>query len=192
MRGRLLGAALAMAMAGAAAAQAAERTYTIDPDHTSVLFFVNHLGFSNVQGEFTDVTGTFHFDEARIGDSRVDVTIRAASVDTDVPALDKHLRNADFLDVDKYPAIRFKSTGVALSGPKTGTLTGDLTMHGVTRPVTLDVTFNKAGEHPFSKVWTAGFSARGVLNRSDHGIRYGLPVIGDAVEIRIELEGQVK
>ena len=195
MRTPFLGLALAAVLATPLAASpgtASAQTYTIDHDHTSVLFFVNHLGFSNVQGEFGDVKGTFEFNMAKMADSKVDVTIATASIDTDVPALDQHLRGADFFDADKYPEIRFTSTGVTLTGPRTGKLTGDLTMHGVTRSVTLDVTFNKAGNHPFSKVWTAGFSARGFVNRSDFNIRYGLPVIGDTVDIRIELEGQAK
>lgn len=168
---------------------AAADNYVLDVDHTNVLFFVNHLGFSTMEGEFDDVQGSFVFDKDDLSKSSVKVTIQAASVDTDVTALDDHLRGPDFFDVKQFPEITFKSRDIEKTGDNMGKITGDLSMHGVTRSVTLDVKFNREGEHPSTKKHVAGFSATASLTRSDFGIVYGTPYIGDQVDIRIEVEG---
>lgn len=163
--------------------------FGFDRAHTQVLFFVNHLGFSQSQGEFHDYDGSFSFDPGDWADSKVEVTIRTASLDMDDYAWDKHLRSDDFFDVNQYPEMTFRSTRVERTGEQSGIIAGDLTLLGVTKPVILDVTFNKAGVHPISKKYVAGFSARTVIKRSEFGMKYGLPMVGDDVHVRLEVEG---
>lgn len=169
-------------------AQAAE-TFVLDPTHTSILFAVPHLGFSKVYGRFNTMEGTFTLDAEAPEKSSVVVTIDAASLDTNDKERDKHMRGEDFFDVARYPTLSYKSTEVKLEGDKAATVTGDLTMHGVTKPVPLKVTLVGTGPHPMDKAKTiAGFSARGTLKRSDFGMGYGVPVLGDDVELIIEVE----
>lgn len=163
--------------------------YKFDTDHTQIFFSVNHLGFSNSTGKFLKFDGGFSFDETAPEKSNVDVTIYTDSIDMDSKAWDDHLKNEDFFHVEKYPTMTFKSTDIEVTGDNTGKLTGDLTLLGKTNPVTLDVTFNKLGVHPYSGKMIAGFSATGTLKRSDFGMGYGLPNIGDEVTLRIEVEG---
>jgi polyisoprenoid-binding protein YceI len=179
----------AAVLAGAGSGARAADTYILDVDHTNVLFFVNHLGFSTMEGEFDDVQGRFVFDQEDVTKSTVEVTIQAASVDTDVEALDDHLRGPDFFDVKQFPEITFKSRKIEKTGDNTGRMTGDLTLHGVTGSVVLDIKFNRAGVHPTTKNFVAGFSATTSLKRSDYGIVYGTPYVGDQVDIRLEIEG---
>ncbi|ORE85827.1 hypothetical protein ATO7_11058 [Oceanococcus atlanticus] len=186
---RICSAAL-LAVAVAAPAQAADK-YKFDTVHSQVIFFVSHLGFSMSEGEFLDFDGGFSFDQKNWGNSSVDVTIKTASISLDDKKWDDHMKNEDFFNVEKYPTMTFKSTKVESKDGKTGTITGDLTLLGVTKPVTLDVTFNKAGAHPFNpKKQLIGFSATGTLKRSEFGMKYALPAVGDEVEIRIEVEAE--
>ncbi|MGH1374847.1 MAG: YceI family protein [Alphaproteobacteria bacterium] len=175
----------------AAAAQTVEE-YEFDKVHTQVLFFVNHIGFSNSQGEFHDYDGHFVFDREHPENSSVEVTIQTASIDMDDKAWDDHMKNKDFFDVEKFPAMTFKSTMIKVTGEKTADIIGDLTILGVTKPATLNVTYNKSDIHPFSKKYVSGFSATAKVKRSEYGMNYGLPVIADDVEIRIEVEGMRK
>lgn len=186
---RICSAAL-LAVAVAVPAQAADK-YKFDTVHSQVIFFVSHLGFSMSEGEFLDFDGGFSFDQKNWGNSSVDVTIKTASISLDDKKWDDHMKNEDFFNVEKYPTMTFKSTKVESKDGKTGTITGDLTLLGVTKPVTLDVTFNKAGAHPFNpKKQLIGFSATGTLKRSEFGMKYALPAVGDEVEIRIEVEAE--
>lgn len=186
---RICSAAL-LAVAVATPAQAADK-YKFDTVHSQVIFFVSHLGFSMSEGEFLDFDGGFSFDQKNWGNSSVDVTIKTASISLDDKKWDDHMKNEDFFNVEKYPTMTFKSTKVESKDGKTGTITGDLTLLGVTKPVTLDVTFNKAGAHPFNpKKQLIGFSATGTLKRSEFGMNYALPAVGDEVEIRIEVEAE--
>ena len=170
-------------------AQAADQ-YVFDKTHTSILFFISHLGFSDMQGEFLGYEGGFVFDQDNPANSSVEVTIDVASVDTDVPKLDDHLKAADFFNVAKFPTASFKSTGIEVTGDNTGVLTGDFTLMGMTRPLVLDVTFNKAANHPFAKdVYVAGFSATATLDRTEWGLSTYAPAIGSEVTLRIETEG---
>tara|TARA_B100001971_G_C18133170_1_gene506000 strand:- start:310 stop:906 length:597 start_codon:yes stop_codon:yes gene_type:complete len=187
MKNLILSAALAASVALAQPALAA--TYEIETPHTQVIFSVNHLGFSNSHGKFTDYEGHFTFDENNVEASRVDVKIKTDSLNMDHEKWNAHLKNADFFNVEQHPEMHFVSTKVEKTGDNTGTLTGDLTMLGVTKPVTLDVTFNKAGVHPYSKKNVVGFSARGTLKRSDFGMTYGVPGVSDEVNLIIEVEG---
>lgn len=165
-------------------------SYKIDETHAHAAFSVTHLGFSTTYGQFKAIEGTFEFDEAAPEKSIVDVTIQTNSVDTANDARDEHVRGADFFDVEKFPTMTFKSTGVEVTGENTGNLTGDLTLLGVTKPVTLAVTFNKAGPHPFKKeITVAGFNATGELDRTDFGMNYASPVIGNTIPLIISVEG---
>lgn len=163
--------------------------YTFDKAHTQILFFVNHLGFSNSQGEFHEYDGFFNFDRENPENSKIDVTIKTSSIDMDDKEWDDHMKNEDFFHVEKFPTMTFKSTDIEVSGENTADITGDLTLLGVTKPVTLNVTHNKSGRHPYSGKYVSGFSATTTLKRSDFGMTYGLPAVGDEVEIILEVEG---
>ena len=164
-------------------------TYRFDQAHTQVLFFVSHLGFAMSQGEFHQVDGSFTFDAETPAASVIDVSIATDSIDMDHEKWTAHMKNADFFNVEKFPAMTFKSTGVEVTGEKTANITGDLTILETTKLVTLAVTHNKSGFHPYSGKSVAGFSARANIKRSEFGMTYGLPGVGDDVEIRLEVEG---
>ncbi|TNG01202.1 MAG: polyisoprenoid-binding protein [Gammaproteobacteria bacterium] len=168
---------------------AAVEKYVFDTKHTQILFFVNHLGFSNSQGEFHDYDGNFSFDQNDWMKSKVEIDIRTRSIDMDDHAWDKHMRDKDFFNVTKYPTMHFKSTRVEQINNKKGKLHGELTLLGITRPVSLDFTFNKSGVHPKSKKFVAGFSATTIIKRSEFGMNYGIPAVSDEVQIRLEVEG---
>lgn len=170
-------------------AQAQIEKYTFDKAHTQILFFVDHLGFSFSQGEFHDYDGHFMFDRRTPENSKIDVSIKTASIDMDDEKWNTHMKNADFFDVENFPDMTFKSTGIEVTGENTANITGDLTLLGVTKPVTLEVTHNKSGKHPFNGKFVAGFSATATVKRSEFGMTYGLPDVGDDVEIRLEVEG---
>jgi polyisoprenoid-binding protein YceI len=174
---------------GAGTASAEQERYVFDKAHTQILFFVSHLGFSMMQGEFHDYDGEFIFDREDPSRSLVEVSIATASVDTDHDGLNEHLRTADFFDSETHPTMSFKSTSIERTGEDTGLITGDFTMLGVTRPVTLDVTFNKADVHPVSEKYIAGFSGSTTIKRSDYGMTYSVPAVGDEVKVRLEVEG---
>lgn len=177
--------AAALAFSGAALAEG----WKLDESHTHVLFEVNHLGFSTNHGGFRKVSGAVNLDEKKPENTKVEVTIDAASLFTWHDKRDEHLRSADFFNVEKFPALTFKSTKVERTGENTAKMTGDLTMLGVTKPVSLDVTLNKMGPHPRNSEKTvAGFTATGILKRSDFGMAYGVPAVGDEVRVTIETE----
>jgi len=188
---RLL-AALALLVAPALAPAQAAR-WTIDPAHTNASFTVRHLVISNVRGEFQKLAGTVTLDEKDLARSSVEVTIDAASIDTRVPDRDKHLRSPDFFDVEKFPQITFKSTRVKRAGKGKLEITGDLTMHGVTRSVVLDaVGPTPEIKDPYGNA-RRGFSASAELNRRDFGLEWNKTVeagqvVGDQVKIEIETE----
>ena len=168
-------------------AQAAEK-YDIDPTHTQVQFTYNHLGFSNITGRFDEVKGDFLFDAADPTKSSVSITIPVASISTGVAKLDEHLLKADFFDATQFPTATFKSTGVTAAGEGKLAVAGDLTIHGVTRPVVLDVTINGIGEHPMRKLPAAGFDATATIKRSDFGVGAYVPAVGDEVTLSITVE----
>ncbi len=169
-------------------AQAADQ-YEFDKAHTQIMFSVSHLGFSNSHGRFTDFDGGFTFDAEKVEDSVIDVTINSGSIEMDHKGWNDHLKNADFLDIEKFPKISFQSNEIVKTADDRGEVSGDLTILGITKPVTLEVVFNREGIHPYSKRHVAGFSATGEVKRSDFGMTYGLPGVGDMVSIKIEVEG---
>lgn len=175
----------------ASTAQAEMAPYTLDPEHTTVFFTVDHIGYAKTLGLFTKVSGRFMYDAETRELGAVDVTIDAASVQSFNVARDAHLRKADFLDVKKHPAITFTATqGEAVSDTQ-GTVTGDLTILGRTLPVTLDVTLNKAAPYPFGhKRPVLGLSMSTSIKRSDFGMTYGVDngLVGDVVVVQIETE----
>lgn len=162
--------------------------YKIDPTHTTVLATWNHFGFSNPSANFGGAEGTIRYDADDVAASSVEVTLPLASLDSFVPKLDEHLRSGDFLDAAKYPTITFKSTKVEAAGDQALKVTGDLTVHGVTRPATLDVKLNKTGEQPMLKVPAIGFDATTTLKRSEFGVGQYVPMVSDEVQIRITTE----
>jgi polyisoprenoid-binding protein YceI len=183
--------AVVLAVFALAPARAAE-TFKIDKDHSNIVFLVDHLGYSKMVGRFTEFEGQFTFDEANLAANKVTVTIKAESVDTNHKARDDHLRSVDFFNAKEFPTLSFVSTRVEKTGEKTGKLHGNVTLLGVTKPVVLDVTFNKRAEHPlprYNKLMTAGFSARGSLKRSDFGMKFALGGVGDEIQLIIEVEG---
>lgn len=190
IRSLIAGAAVVATLAGfSLSANAAPVQYEFDKAHTQITFFVNHLGFSNSSGRFQDFDGHFIYDAEKPADSSVTVDINAASVFMGTKAWDDHVKNKDFLDTDKFPKITFRSTKIDVTGENTANITGDLTILGVTKPVVLAATMNKAGKHPMSGKDHAGFSATTTFKRSDFGVKYGLPNVGDEISVRIEVEG---
>jgi polyisoprenoid-binding protein YceI len=189
-RAAILSASLLIGLASGQALAA--ETFKIDPAHTNIVFMINHLGYSNMIGQFQDFEGSFVFDQDNIADAKIDLVIKAASVDTDHQARDDHLRSPDFFNAQEFPEITFVSTKVEKTGEKTGTITGDLTILGQTRPVTLDVTFNKVAPHPipsYNGVVVAGFSARGTVDRIAYGMSYAKDGIGNQLDLILEVEG---
>ena len=182
---------VASLLGAAVSVQAAPVTYKLDPDHTMVLFSWNHFGYSNPTADLGLSEGTLVFDEQHPAQSSVQVTLPLARLDTHVPALDEHLKKPDFLDAGKYPTVTFKSTAVQPLGGNKFKVTGNLTVHGVTRPVVLDATLNKIGPHPMSKAQSIGFDATASLKRSDFGVGAYVPSVSDDITIRITTEGSV-
>jgi polyisoprenoid-binding protein YceI len=162
--------------------------YKLDKSHAKILWSTSHFGFSTYHGEFTNFDAQLTLDPDRPERSRLMVDVDTRSVSTNDPALDKHLNAPDFFNTAKFPGATFRSTAVRRTGPATASVTGDLTMLGVTRPVTLAVTFNKAGENPVSKAYTAGFSAEGVIKRTEFGMNTYAPAIGEEVKLTISGE----
>ncbi len=168
----------------------AAQPYRIDPTHTQVEFTYSHFGFSNITGRFDQVESEFLFDPAKPEASSVKVTIPVASLSTGVEKLDQHLLSADFFDAAQFPTATFESTGVTVAGEGTLAVAGNLTIHGVTRPVVMDVTINKIGEHPMTKAQAAGFDGRVAIKRSDFGVGGYAPAVSDEVTIEVTVEAQ--
>ena len=187
MRIRLLSAAALLAFA-VAPAFAAPVTYKLDPTHTIVLAQWNHFGFSNPSASFTDVDGTLVYDAANVGKSSVQVTLPLSGLNGFSTKFNEHLRSADFFDATAFPSATFKSTKVEAAGEGKLKVTGDLTIKDVTRPVVLDVTLNKAGEHPMSKVPAIGFDATATISRTEFGVGKFAPAVSDEVKLRITTE----
>lgn len=171
--------------------------YEIDTAHSAISFKIKHLGISNVKGTFDDFTGTFNFDPSAPANGSVEAVIQVASISTGNEKRDEHLRAADFFDAAQFPTITFKSTGLAMTSATEGVLSGDLTMHGVTKPVSLALVFNGAIKDPWGND-KAGFSATGTLDRTAFGLSYGKVMeggglmIGNDVEFALEIEGTAK
>jgi polyisoprenoid-binding protein YceI len=180
---------LALLVAPTLAAAAAPETYTIDANHTHPGFAISHFGFSTFRGRFDKTTGTITLDrEHKTGSA--DVTIDVNSISTGVPKLDEHLKSADFFDAAKYPTITYKAKELKFDGDKLVSATGDLTMHGVTKPVTLQVKNFKCGQHPLKNVPACGADLTGALKRSEFGVSKYSPNVGEDVALEIQVEAQ--
>lgn len=197
MKNRLSALSLLVALSIGVPAAALAETFVVDDDHTSVTFRVRHL-FTKVSGRFDKFDGKVTFDPAKPAEAKVEGTIDASSINTNVENRDKHLRSADFFNVEKHPTITFASTKVTDLDAKamTGKLHGNLTIRGVEKPVVLDVQFLGRGKDPWGNE-KAGFSATTKINRKDFGLNWNETVetggllVGDEVEIEIAAEGNV-
>lgn len=169
-----------------ASIQAAE-TFTLDPEHTYVLWHIKHLGFSTQTGKWY-ATGTLVLDQDNPANSTVKATIQVANVITGIPELDKHLKGKLFFDIVQFPTATFVSDKVEVTGKDTAKIQGILTVRGVSKPVTLDAKLNLASVNPINDKMTAGFSATASLKRSDFGMTTLLPGLGDEVALNIEAE----
>lgn len=168
-------------------------TYQIDPDHSTVSFKIRHL-VSNVQGRFNQFEGKFDYDPDKPDTWKAEATIQASSIDTNVAPRDKHLRSADFFDVEKYPILNFVSTGVSDVTETNAKLSGNLTLHGVEKPLTLDIEIHGIAKDPWGNV-RAAFTATTKINRKDFGLTWNQAVeagkflVGEDVTIILEIEG---
>lgn len=188
-RPRLLsGFLLSAALLACGAAAAKPETYTLDPVHTRVAFQVSHAGFSNPVGSFSGTTGTLEFDDQDWTGARLSARIPIATLDLGDDDWQQKILDRTFFDAEKFPEARFVSTHVEPTGDNTANVTGDLTLHGVTRPVTLAVTLNALKRHPLTLKKTAGFSATATLSRKEFGMSAWKSVVGDEVRLIIEAE----
>ncbi len=162
--------------------------YATDPNHAYITFSYDHQGYSKPWLRWRNWRGELNWNPSAPEQSSVTAVIDASSADSGVDRFDEHLESADFFDAAAYPEITFKSTSVAVSGSGSGTVTGDLTIKGATKPVTLDVTINRAADDGFSKSYKLGFSAKGMVKRSDFGVDKYTPFVGDDVTVVIEAE----
>jgi polyisoprenoid-binding protein YceI len=168
-------------------------TYTFEPQHTQGVIRWNHLGFANPTAQFNTVEGTLEFDPADPTHSSVAVTIPLNSMSTGVPDLNDDFRSSDFFDFAKFPTATFKSRKIEKGGtPDTLKVAGDLSVHGITKPVVLDVTINKVGTNPRNQVPTVGFEAMATLKRSDFGLGLYVPQVSDEIRIHITAEAAEK
>jgi polyisoprenoid-binding protein YceI len=165
----------------------ATENYTIDPNHTAVLWHINHLGFSTPSGKWM-AEGTLELDEAKPQNSKVNITIQVANIVTGIDELNKHLKSKLFFDVEQFPTATFVSDKITMVNKNTAKVQGILTVHGVSKPITLSMKFNKSGMNPISNKQTVGFSGTAQLKRSDFDMNAFAPSLGDLVKIEIEAE----
>lgn len=172
-----------------AAAPLYATTYTMEPDYTQGVFRWSHLGFSNPAAQFSQGQGTLEFDPANPTRATVTVTIPLSSLNTGVPALDEHLRSEDFFEVTKFPTATFRSTKVEQGGKDRLRVTGELDLHGVKKPVTLEVTVLQVGTNPRTQLPTVGFEATTTLKRSDFGLGAYVPQVSEEIRMQITSQG---
>lgn len=189
----LLPALVLAALSGPALAQVANHepskveagSYAVDPEHTQVGFGVSHMGFTTYYGRFSGASGTLELTPKDPAGSKLSVTVPTASVATTSEKLDGELKSEQWFDAAKYPTISFVSTRIVPSGDSEAKVMGNLTMHGVTKPVTFDAKFVGAGINPIDKKYTVGFAITGVVSRSEFGVKTYVPLIGDEVALTI-------
>lgn len=167
------------------------KTYEIDPTHTYVLWHIDHFGFSKPSGKWM-AEGTIGFDKNQLKNSNVNVTINTTDITTGITRLDDHIKSKEFLDVVQFPKATFVSTSIESTDNQTAKVNGNLTVHGVTKSVTLDVIINKSEPSPLTQKQTIGFSGFTKLKRSDFGINAYLPGLSDDVDIEIQGEAVAK
>lgn len=160
-------------------------TYQVEPTHTQIVFAYDHMGFTNNMGVIAQPTGTLTLDKANPAASKVSIDVPVANLKTGIPALDEHLMKPEFFDSAKFPTAKFVSTAVKADGATGADISGNLTIKGITKPVTLDAEFYGAGANPMNKKENLGFVATGKIKRSDFGMAYGVPMVGDDIELKI-------
>ena len=160
-------------------------TYYLDSKEALVRYTTVHMGLTEFWGSFPNATGTLTIDPKAIGATKVDIKVPIYGVETTNRDLNAEFMSSEFFDYGKYRTAHFVSTEVVRTGPRTARMTGDLTVHGITRPVVLNVTFNNAGPNAFSKVLTLGFKAEGAIKRSDFGVAKYVPIVSDEVQLTI-------
>ncbi len=161
-----------------------------DDPHSQLGFTVTHLGIADVSGTFNDFDVTIKSSKPDFSDAEFELTARTASIDTRVEARNNHLKSADFFDVVKYPELTFKSTSLKKNGKDNYKLSGDLTLHGITKPVTMNLKYRGTTQNPASKAATAGFQLEGVIKRSDFNVGPGFPPPMISDEVRIKADGE--
>lgn len=191
-------AVLAVSLTGAAIAQSDALTrepaqvrsgsYVLDPAHGKITWSVDHMGFSTYIGQFSGVSADLQLDSANPAASRLDASVKMDSVGTFSDGLDKHLKTADFFDTAKHPTATFRATSIRRTDADSADIAGNLTLRGVTKPIVIKADFNQAGVNPVSKLYTVGFDGKATIKRSDFGISYGLPMLGDEVTLQLEAE----
>jgi polyisoprenoid-binding protein YceI len=169
-------------------AKAEAGLYTLDTTHASIVFGISHLGFSTYQGRFNSFDAKLNFKPEDPTKSTLEVTIQPASVDVKNSELEAKLLDKDFFDAKTFPEAKFVATSIVKTGEDKGKMTGNFTLKGVTKPLTLDVVFNGHGANPFSGGKMLGFSATGSFKRSDFGMSAYVPAVGDDVKLTIEVE----
>ena len=160
-------------------------TYQADPAHTQVVFSVLHLGFTNFYGIFSGASGTLQLNPKQLADSKLNISIPTESLTTTVPVLSRELKGDQWFDVAKFPTATFVSTKIVRTGDASAQVTGDLTLHGVTKSEVFAMHLVGAGTNPLSKLYTVGFESSGAITRSDFGIKTDVPLVGDEVTLRI-------
>ncbi len=180
--------AIVVAMAAGMTRAAMADTYKVDPVHSSIVFSIGHLQVNHVYGRFNGASGTIDYDPAAPEKAKLDVQVETKNVDTNVAQRDNDLRSPNFFDAEKFPTIQFKSTSVKPAGEKTLEVTGDLTLHGATRPITVTMTFGGVANDPRMGV-RGGFATEFTIKRSDFGMDKMIPMVGDEVKLMVALEG---
>lgn len=179
-----------LAAAFVSASLFAQSTWIADDPHSRLTFVTTHLGLSDVGGSFNEFDASIVASEKDFSDATFELTVDVSSLDTEVDKRDEHLKSADFFNVEKFPKMTFKSTSIKKTGKDRYKLTGDLTLHGITKPVTMDLWYRGTIEHPQSKALTAGFQLTGTLKRSDFNIGPDFPPAMISDEVRIKADGE--
>lgn len=165
-------------------------TWVNDDPHSQLGFTVTHLGISDVSGTFNDFDVIVRSEKADFSDASFELTAKTSSIDTRVEARDNHLKSADFFDVAKYPELKFISSSIKKKGKDRYALLGNLTLHGITKPVSLNLTYRGSTKNPMSNLTTAGFQIDGVIKRSDFNVGAGFPAHMISDEVRIKADGE--
>lgn len=173
-------------------AQVQSGTYVLDPAHGKITWSIDHMGFSTYVGQFTDVSATLDLDVRNPSASKLQAQVKTDSVGSLNSALDGHLKTADFLDTAKHPTAGFQATRIRLVDADSAEISGKLTLRGVTKPIVILADFNQAGVSPVDRKYTIGFDGHARIKRSDFGINYGLPLLGDDVTLHFEAEFELQ
>ena len=180
-----MAASLSMTLAEGAPQQVQSGTYKVEPGHTQVVFSLLHFGFTNYSGLFSGASGTLALDSVHPAASKLTISLPVSSVQTTSDRLTDELKGADWLDAAKYPTATFVSTQVVPDGKGGASITGNFTLHGITRPLTLQARYVGSGVNPMDKAYTVGFQATGVIKRSEFGVKTYVPMVSDEVTLAI-------